>query len=81
MWCSARWTSNLAQIKSVKIIKDRDDKPKGFGYIEFADLDALKDALTRTGAVGVMLDLGYCYSNHPLDTLRKDHPSQRCGTP
>ncbi|KAG6333328.1 hypothetical protein ID866_5761 [Astraeus odoratus] len=37
------------QIKSVKIIKDRDDKPKGFGYIEFADLDALKEALTRTG--------------------------------
>ncbi|KAL4074999.1 hypothetical protein V8B97DRAFT_1660255 [Scleroderma yunnanense] len=37
------------EIKSVKIIKDRDDKPKGFGYIEFADLDALKDALTRSG--------------------------------
>ncbi|KIK94215.1 hypothetical protein PAXRUDRAFT_26003 [Paxillus rubicundulus Ve08.2h10] len=35
--------------KSVKIIKDRDDKPKGFGYIEFADPDALKDALSRTG--------------------------------
>ncbi|KAI5988890.1 hypothetical protein EDC04DRAFT_3128313 [Pisolithus marmoratus] len=38
------------EIKSVKIIKDRDDKPKGFGYIEFTELDALKDALTRTGA-------------------------------
>ncbi|KIJ12009.1 hypothetical protein PAXINDRAFT_54322, partial [Paxillus involutus ATCC 200175] len=36
--------------KSVKIIKDRDDKPKGFGYIEFAELDALKEALLRTGS-------------------------------
>ncbi|KAF9223582.1 hypothetical protein BS17DRAFT_780855 [Gyrodon lividus] len=36
--------------KSIKIIKDRDDKPKGFGYIEFAELDALKDALSRTGS-------------------------------
>lgn len=39
------------QAKSIKIIKDRDDKPKGFGYIEFAELDALKDALSRTGSV------------------------------
>ncbi|EIW57790.1 uncharacterized protein TRAVEDRAFT_38170 [Trametes versicolor FP-101664 SS1] len=36
--------------KSVKIIKDRDEKPKGFGYVEFADLDALKDALAKTGS-------------------------------
>jgi translation initiation factor 4B len=35
-------------IKSVKIIKDREDKPKGFGYIEFVDLDGLKDALSKT---------------------------------
>ncbi|KAN0093105.1 hypothetical protein V8E55_003889 [Tylopilus felleus] len=38
------------QAKSIKIIKDRDDKPKGFGYVEFADLDALKDALSRSGS-------------------------------
>ncbi|PBK75482.1 putative citrate synthase [Armillaria solidipes] len=36
--------------KSVKIIKDRDDKPKGFGYVEFEDLDGLKDALARSGS-------------------------------
>ncbi|KAI0671962.1 hypothetical protein C8Q78DRAFT_1031600 [Trametes maxima] len=36
--------------KSVKIIKDRDDKPKGFGYVEFNDLDGLKEALARTGS-------------------------------
>ncbi|KAG6369391.1 hypothetical protein JVT61DRAFT_14923 [Boletus reticuloceps] len=38
------------QTKSIKIIKDREDKPKGFGYVEFAELDALKDALSRTGS-------------------------------
>ncbi|KAI9001533.1 hypothetical protein BD414DRAFT_474962 [Trametes punicea] len=35
--------------KSVKIIKDRDDKPKGFGYVEFNDVEGLKEALTKTG--------------------------------
>jgi RNA recognition motif-containing protein len=39
----------LLQTKSIKIIKDRDDRPKGFGYIEFATLDGLKDALARSG--------------------------------
>ncbi|THG99728.1 hypothetical protein EW026_g2660 [Hermanssonia centrifuga] len=38
------------QTKSIKIIKDREDKPKGFGYIEFAELDGLKDALSKSGA-------------------------------
>jgi len=40
------------QTKNIKIIKDRDDKPKGFGYIEFTDLDGLKEALTKSGLVG-----------------------------
>ncbi|TDL25479.1 hypothetical protein BD410DRAFT_784469 [Rickenella mellea] len=35
---------------SVKIIKDREDKPKGFGYVEFADLDGLKAGLAKSGA-------------------------------
>jgi len=38
------------QIKSVKIIKSKDEKPKGFGYIEFEDVDGLKDALLKTGS-------------------------------
>ncbi|KAJ7219985.1 hypothetical protein GGX14DRAFT_432672 [Mycena pura] len=36
--------------KSVKIIKDREDKPKGFGYIEFEDLEGLKEALAKSGS-------------------------------
>ena len=39
------------QVKSVKVIKDRDERPKGFGYIEFEDLEDLKDALARSGSV------------------------------
>ena len=39
----------LLQIKSIKIVKTRDDRPKGFGYIEFATLDGLKGALARSG--------------------------------
>ncbi|KAF8638184.1 hypothetical protein AX17_002381 [Amanita inopinata Kibby_2008] len=36
--------------KSVKIIRDREEKPKGFGYVEFDELDGLKDALAKTGS-------------------------------
>ena len=39
------------QVKSVKIIKSKDEKPKGFGYIEFEDVEGLKDALLKTGSV------------------------------
>ena len=35
----------------MKIIKDKDDKPKGFGYVEYEDLEGLKDGLTKTGSV------------------------------
>lgn len=41
----------MQQTKSVKIIKDRDEKPKGFGYVEFNDLDGLKDALAKSNSV------------------------------
>ncbi|KAI0035498.1 hypothetical protein K488DRAFT_82940 [Vararia minispora EC-137] len=36
-------------VKSAKVIKDRDDRPKGFGYVEFAELDDLKAALAKSG--------------------------------
>ncbi|KAK7032956.1 translation initiation factor 4B [Favolaschia claudopus] len=39
-----------SKTKSVKIIKDREEKPKGFGYIEFEELDGLKDALAKSGS-------------------------------
>ena len=35
----------------MKIIKSKDEKPKGFGYIEFEDVVGLKDALLKTGSV------------------------------
>ena len=35
------------KVGSVRIMKDRiDNRPKGFGYVEFADLESLKKALT-----------------------------------
>jgi translation initiation factor 4B len=40
-----------SKTKTIKIIKDRDEKPKGFGYIEFVELEGLKSALTKSGSV------------------------------
>ncbi|KAI6829441.1 RNA-binding domain-containing protein [Hortaea werneckii] len=37
------------QVTNVRIVEDKlDRKPKGFGYVEFATLDGLKTALTKT---------------------------------
>jgi translation initiation factor 4B len=49
------------QVKSVKIIKSKDEKPKGFGYIEFEDVDGLKDALLKTGSVRSPFLIWVCY--------------------
>lgn len=49
------------QVKSVKIIKSKDEKPKGFGYIEFEDVDGLKDALLKTGSVRLLSLSGHAY--------------------
>lgn len=38
------------QAVSIRIVTDRDGKPKGFGYIEFDQADALRDALSRSGS-------------------------------
>lgn len=35
----------------MKVIKDRDERPKGFGYVEFEELEDLKGALTKSGSV------------------------------
>ncbi|KIL67443.1 hypothetical protein M378DRAFT_73487, partial [Amanita muscaria Koide BX008] len=37
--------------KSIKIIRDKEEKPKGFGYVEFEHIDGLKDALTKSGSI------------------------------
>ncbi|KAA1467401.1 hypothetical protein DENSPDRAFT_900762 [Dentipellis sp. KUC8613] len=37
------------KVKTVKVIKDRDDRPKGFGYVEFEELEDLKSALAQSG--------------------------------
>ena len=65
------------QVKSVKVIKDRDERPKGFGYIEFEDLEDLKDALARSGSVR----LGSCKQTscltRPPGFIRSNDPGER----
>ncbi|KAF9942059.1 hypothetical protein BGZ65_010969, partial [Modicella reniformis] len=38
-----------SKITSIRIMKDFEDKPKGFGYVEFDSLDSLKNALEKSG--------------------------------
>ncbi len=37
-------------ISSIRLVNGPDGRPKGFGYVEFKELDALKGALERHGA-------------------------------
>ncbi|KAJ3292558.1 hypothetical protein HK104_005191 [Borealophlyctis nickersoniae] len=41
---------NHLAVKSIRLVKDHDDKPKGFGYTEFDDLESLKGALELNGS-------------------------------
>ncbi|KAL2181502.1 uncharacterized protein P884DRAFT_5841 [Thermothelomyces heterothallicus CBS 202.75] len=42
----------VCKVVNVRIIEDRDqNRPKGFAYAEFADLEGLKTALTRDGQI------------------------------
>ncbi|KAG2218588.1 hypothetical protein INT45_013642 [Circinella minor] len=37
------------KIANIRILRDRDERSKGFGYVEFEDLDSLKGALELSG--------------------------------
>ncbi|KAI9268029.1 hypothetical protein BDA99DRAFT_504673 [Phascolomyces articulosus] len=37
------------KIANIRILRDRDERSKGFGYVEFEDLESLKGALELTG--------------------------------
>ncbi|CCG81489.1 Translation initiation factor 4B [Taphrina deformans PYCC 5710] len=40
-----------AKVKGVRLMRDREtDRPRGFGYVEFEDLDSLKAALPLSGS-------------------------------
>lgn len=66
----------VSQKKSVKIIKDREEKPKGFGYVEFEDLEGLKDALTKSGLVKIFASLqDLQILTKSLEPIQSDHPS------
>lgn len=39
------------QISTIRILRDRDEKSKGFGYVEFEDLESLTRALEMSGEV------------------------------
>ncbi|CAJ0828992.1 7728_t:CDS:2, partial [Entrophospora sp. SA101] len=50
-------------IATIRILRDKDEKPKGFGYVEFKDLESLSKALDMTGEN---------LSNRPIRVTRED---------
>lgn len=36
----------------MRLVRDLDGRPKGFGYVEFENVEALKTALQNDGMVG-----------------------------
>lgn len=60
----------------MKIIKDRDEKPKGFGYVEFEELDGLKSALAKSGTVsGSLMSSGLRDLTQVQEFVQPDNPS------
>ena len=50
--CAADAFSEDGTVTSVRLLTDgQTGRPKGYGYVEFADLEGLKNALLRDGYV------------------------------
>ncbi|KAL1745395.1 hypothetical protein HDZ31DRAFT_73558 [Schizophyllum fasciatum] len=58
------------KIKEVKVIRDREGKAKGFGYIEFEDVESLKEALDRSGT---------SFANRTIRVSVAEPPKERSG--
>ncbi|KAH8553651.1 hypothetical protein BGW37DRAFT_518592 [Umbelopsis sp. PMI_123] len=57
------------KIANIRVLRDREtERPKGFGYIEFEDLESLKQALTLTGEP---------LHNRPIRVNIADPPKER----
>jgi RNA recognition motif-containing protein len=49
----------IIQILTIRILRDKEsDRPKGFGYVEFEDLESLTKALQLSGEVWDVFFIG-----------------------
>lgn len=55
----------------IKLIRDREDKPKGFGYVEFDDVEGLKEALAKSGNVSSLLLIAQAHEINKIFSLSK----------
>ncbi|KAI9320564.1 hypothetical protein BX666DRAFT_1909195 [Dichotomocladium elegans] len=61
-----------SKIAAIRLIADRDGRPKGFGYVEFDDLEGLKLALDKSGQT---------LNNRTVRVSVAEPPKERPGRP
>lgn len=70
-----------SKVSSVRLVADKGGRPKGYGYVEFADLESLKSAVEKNGKILLDRPLKIDVADAKPEGERRPRPERSFGRP